>query len=470
VYLTLLAIPCILVFHYRFIPFDDCLYHAAKALSGKPWNEILVLRGDVRLDPNPGWHALLSLMHRGSGGGPAALAIFSYTSLLILATMAVLPLFRRPEAWVIALTVAGVALPDTFFFRLTRGRPYLLTEAFLLILLFLWRRAPRKPSTPLVLLTVSLLALSAWIHGAWYLWGAIPAAFLVLGEFPAAAGFGACWLTGSFLGAALTGHPFDYLRQQVAHLCLAFGHGSLPRFLVSEFHPTDGCATYLLALAVVWLVRRRVLGTRAVESDERLFLSLGLLGWIGGLLVSRWWSEWGLPATLLWMALAIQQILERDGLLPGSRRLALVGLSCAALICSFAGDCGERWTHTVWAAKEDRSAGSPGNDGGTAAWLPEPGGVVYNSQMAVFTRLFFEHPEGAWRYVYGFESGLMTPENLRILRGIQADEGTWAGYRPWVARMTRSDRLIVLSAARPEISDLEWKEIAQGLWSGRRPS
>lgn len=474
VYLAILTIPCVLVFHFRFIPFDDGLHHAAKAISGKPWNDILVLRDDIRLDPNPGWHALLSAFHRWSGAGPEALVIFSYSSLLLLATLVTVPLFPRPEAWIAAMTIAGVALPDTFFFRLTRGRPYLLTEAVLLVLLFTWRKAPRKPSPLLLLLTVTLTALSSWIHGAWYLWIIVPAAFCVLGEFAATAWFTACWLVGSFLGAALTGHPVGYLQQQALHLCQTFGHGSLPRLLVGELHPTDGCAAYLLALAGVYMFRRSVMGGRIIDTDERLLLATGLLGWIGGLLVSRWWSEWGVPATLLWMALALQNILEKEDLLTGLRRLVFVALSCAALVFAFVGNRGERWTGMVWAAKGDprggQSSAAPASGvADKASWLPDPDGLAYNSQMSVFTRLFFENPYGAWRYVYGFESGLMTPENLRVLRDIQFAHGAWSAYRPWVTRMTTADRLIVMAAARPEIVELDWREIDEGLWSGRLP-
>jgi hypothetical protein len=357
-----------------------------------------------------------------------------------------------------------VTLPETFYFRLTRGRPYLLTEAFLLILLCLWRQAPRKPTLTLCLLTIGLLALSAWVHGAWYLWVIVPAAFIVFGEYAAASWFAGCLLVGSFLGAALTGHPFDYLGQQVVHLHHAFGHGTLPRLLVSEFHPANGGAAYLIALAVVWLFRRVLLAPTTIDPGERLLLTTGLLGWIGGLLVSRWWTEWGLPATVLWLALVIQQILEDKCVISGARRLALVALSCAALLCAFAGNRDERWSRMIWTPKDAQPPTAPDN----VDWLPESGGLVYNSQMLVFSLLFLEHPKGSWRYVYGFESGLMTPENLRILRNIQINVGDWTAYYPWAARMNKADRMIVMSDTQPEIPSLKWKAIGRRLWSGKR--
>jgi len=37
-----------------YLPYDDALRHAAKAVSGRPWSEILLLRPGFELDSNPG--------------------------------------------------------------------------------------------------------------------------------------------------------------------------------------------------------------------------------------------------------------------------------------------------------------------------------------------------------------------------------------------------------------------------------
>ena len=44
-----------------YLPPDDALRHAGKAVSGKAWTDILVLRPDFQMDSHPGWHALLGL-------------------------------------------------------------------------------------------------------------------------------------------------------------------------------------------------------------------------------------------------------------------------------------------------------------------------------------------------------------------------------------------------------------------------
>src|SRR5215469_3644779 len=48
---------------YGYLPPDDALRHSAKAVSGKPWSEILVLRPGFEMDPYPGWHAILGAVH-----------------------------------------------------------------------------------------------------------------------------------------------------------------------------------------------------------------------------------------------------------------------------------------------------------------------------------------------------------------------------------------------------------------------
>ena len=90
--------------------------------------------------------------------------------------------------------------------------------------------------------------------------------------------------------------------------------------------------------------------------------------------------------------------------------------------------------------------------------------------MDVFVKLFFEHPAASWKYALGFEPGMMTEDNLRVLRDIQRSYDAPSSYAPWVARMERADRLAIRSMARPDIPELEWHEAATGLWLGRRPA
>src|ERR1700733_10083863 len=133
---TIVVIP-LKIIGYGFLPGDDALRHAAKAISGKTWQQILVMRGDFPIDPSPGWQVILAWVHSCFGGDAESLVIFSVVGLMLLVTLCALPWFRRPETWLAALFIASVFVPSCTT-RLARGRPYILTDAVLITILFLW--------------------------------------------------------------------------------------------------------------------------------------------------------------------------------------------------------------------------------------------------------------------------------------------------------------------------------------------
>src|SRR5690349_4599911 len=102
VVLTLLYIPSKII-SYGYLPADDSLRHAAKAVSGKPWQEILVMRSDFQIDPHPGWHAVLGAFHRALNCGTETLVLISIVGLMLLLSAAVLPWLRWPESWLASL-------------------------------------------------------------------------------------------------------------------------------------------------------------------------------------------------------------------------------------------------------------------------------------------------------------------------------------------------------------------------------
>jgi hypothetical protein len=132
----------------------------------------------------------------------------------------------------------------------------------------------------------------------------------------------------------------------------------------------------------------------------------------------------------------------------------------------FTSDRESRWTGNL--TSEYLTPANPN----LAGWLPEPGGIIYNSDMDVFFETFFNNPTAQWRYVLGFEPGLMTPENLEVLRKAQWNYGDTRAYEPWVKKMRPEDRMIIhatRAGGPPNISELEWNYAATGLWVGRLP-
>ena len=145
-----LALAVFLVIPFRvlgtgFLPPDDALRHAAKAVSGRSWSEVLVLRDDVVVDPHPGWHAILGFVHRATGADAHALVLTAVVSLFFVLNALPLLSLRRPEAWLVSWLGLCV-LDPTALLRFMLGRPFLVSVAALssmalaLILYVLLRR------------------------------------------------------------------------------------------------------------------------------------------------------------------------------------------------------------------------------------------------------------------------------------------------------------------------------------------
>ena len=117
-----------------YLPPDDALRHVAKAVSGKPWPEILVVGDTFKIDHNLGWHEILGAVHRVTGWNTENLVVFSVVVLFLVVNGAMLPQFKRPEAWLVALLAAMVIsdLPQRFML----GRPFILSITVLMTVLF----------------------------------------------------------------------------------------------------------------------------------------------------------------------------------------------------------------------------------------------------------------------------------------------------------------------------------------------
>ena len=461
---TIIVIP-LKIIGYGFLPMDDALRHAAKAVSGKTWQQILVMRDDFQIDPSPGWQAILQWVHNWQNCSAETLVVFSVVALMLLVTLSALPWLRRPEAWLAALFAAAIFIPACTT-RFARGRPYLLTDAVLITILFLWSRQENdRPRRLALIFTPLLVAASAWIHGSWYLLCLPGAAILFAGFWRSAFCYGGCWLAGSFLGCALTGHPWGFLFQSVRHMFDAFGHFVVNRQLEPEWYPSDGEIPAVLAVVILILCRKIFLGWNPRKLLNPVFMMM-VLGWLLGLKVRRFWWDFGTPAFMVWVALELQEHFENHLSFDSARRL-LVSLGIAAgVFLGFTSDRESRWTANL--NTENLTPETPG----IAGWLPEPGGVIYNSDMDVFFQTFYKNPAADWRYILGFESGLMRSEDLETLRTIQWNHGAaFEAYGPWVKIMRPADRMLLRGSGGnpPGIPELEWHYAVTGLWIGRLP-
>jgi hypothetical protein len=462
---TIIVIP-LKIIGYGFLPMDDAVRHAAKTISGKSWQQILVMRSDFPIDPSPGWQAVLQWVHHWQNCNAESLVVFSVIALMLLVMLSALPWFRRPEAWLAALFAAAIFIPACTT-RFARGRPYLLTDAVLIMILLLWsRQSEDRPRRLALLLTPLLVAASAWIHGSWYLLCLPGAAILFAGFWRSAFWYGGCWLAGSFLGCALTGHPFEFLFQSVRHMLDAFGHFVVNRQLEPEWYPSDGEISAVLAVVVLLFCRKILPGRNSRAVLNPVFMMM-VLGWLLGLKVRRFWWDFGTPAFMVWVALELQEHFENHLSFDSARRLLVTLGIAAGVFLGFTSDRDSRWTGNL--TTEGLTPDTPG----VAGWMPGAGGIIYNSEMDVFFQTFFTNPTADWRYILGFEPGLMRSDDLETLRKIQWNHGAaFAAYEPWVKKMRPADRMIIRASGAggpPGIPGLEWHYAATGLWIGRLP-
>jgi hypothetical protein len=461
--LALLLIPLKIV-GTGYLPIDDALRHAAKVVSGKPWSEIVVMREGFPMDHHAGWHAVLGWAHAGLRCGADGLVALSVVFLFWLVAGLPLIWIRRPEAWLAGWLICAVAHTG-FIGRVNLGRPFLLTTAAMMAMLFAWYRRPEdRASWRQLALAILCITLSGWLHGSWYLWVLPVAAFFLAGCWRSGGQLLGCWLAGSFLGAALTGHPLVYLAQATRHLLTALGQDVVQRTLVTEFQPTDGCFPVVVCVIVVLFWRRSAGQSVASVVYHPIFL-LGVLGWLLGLKVTRFWEDWGLPAFLVWMALQLQELLEIHLDLASAKRLLVTGLLAAGLFLVATSDLRGRWTNGL--AIEFLTMDNPA----LAGWLPDAGGILYSADMGVYYQTFFKNPKAPWRYMLGSEPALMPAEDYEIWKKINWNYGSMRTYQPWVKKIRPADRLVIRGSSDgcPAIPELEWYYAVRGTWIGRLP-
>lgn len=459
---VLLLIP-LKVMQYGYLPGDDALRAAGKAVSGKTWQQVLVLDPVYRIDHEYGWSRLLSKIHTASNVDADGLVIFSVVTLFALVGLAVVPWLRYPEAWLatLALSMVTVLMP----FRLLLGRPYIITIAALLSLLLLWRQfGSAKPKAWMAAVMTGLIAASVYFHGTWYLWVLPITAFFLARQFRWGFTVAGCWVAGVLLGCLLTGHPIDYPLQAVQVVLLATGKHLTQRTLAGELQPENGDVYALYVLGGL-LVLRRLAGLNAPPFLRDPVFWLVCLTWTLAFRVGRFWFDWGWPALMVLLACDLQLLLASRLAVDSFRRLALAAsLALLAFLC-ITSDVGSRWSGNL--TQQYLTADNPELKG----WLPDRGGILYASDMTIFYQTFYKNPNGDWRYILGFEPTLMPADDFETYHKILWNYGDAKAYAPWLLKLRPQDRLVIRGgrSSPPTLPQLEWNYGVSGLWVGRLP-
>lgn len=242
-----------------------------------------------------------------------------------------------------------------------------------------------------------------------------------------------------------------------------FGDFVVSRQLEPELRPGDGATAAVLTVGVLLLWRAFAFGWNARAVLNPVFMMMAL-GWLLGLKMQRFWWDFGTPAFIVWVALELQEHFERHTVFDSLNRLFLTLAIAAGTFLAFTSDRDSRWTENL--TTEYFSPDNPD----AAGWLPGDGGTIYNSDMDVFFQTFFKNPTANWKYILGFESGWMRPEDLEVLRTFEWNLNDPRALEPWVKRMQAPDRMIIRGGDQPRIPELEWHYVGSGLWVGRLPA
>lgn len=458
--LVLLLIP-LKIIGYGYLPGDDALRHCAKAVSGKPWPEILVLGDAFKLDHNLGWHALLGFVHRATGWGAEGLVILCVGGLFLLVNGAALAQLKRPEAWLVALLAAMIVsdLPQRFLL----GRPFSISIAVLMTILLVTQNS--RPSPKHFIWFTALLAVCTFFHGVWYLWLLPVAAFFFAGQFQWSLLLAGAWLVGTAVSALLTGHPVEYLSQALDMALGAVDQHATSTTEVTELQPFGGDFLAVIILGALAGLRLLVqLDTPAWARSPAFWLMCGC--WLLGFRVGRFWEDWGWPALMVLIAVEVQGLLESRFPADSLRRLLLAAILGLATFLAVTSDLNGRYTKCL-TQQFLSTAEHPDLEG----WMPEKGGVLYSADMGVFYQTFYKNPKADWRYMVGYEPALMPAEDFKVYQKIHWNFGNVMAYEPWINKMKKADRLVISSGPNnaPNIPPLEWHYGVGSLWIGRTP-
>jgi hypothetical protein len=462
--LTVLMIP-LRIIQYGYLPPDDALRHAGKAVSGKPWPEILVLNGTYKIDHEFGWSLLLEKIHLWTNWDAEYLVIFSVVTLFILAGWSALACLRRPEAWLAALILSSQVFDLTR--RLLDGRPFALTILAVTVVLLLWQRqGSSPPNWRAFAWMTALVAFAVFMHDVWYLWVLPIAAFFLARQFRWGFMLAAAWIFGTLFGAALTGRPVEYILQAIQLALRALGMHPTQNTLVGELQPTNGNVFALVVLGGL-IVLRQLAGLNATPLARQPAFWLMALGWVMGCETNRFWEDWGAPALMVLMACDFQLFFQARFAADSFKRLALACGLALTLYALTTNDAGSRWTGNL-TQQYLTMAEHPDDLNG---WLPEKDGIFYTADMTLFYQTFFKNPNADWRYILGFESTLMPDEDFKVYHAVLWNAGDAKAYKPWVDKMRPEDRLVIRGgrADGPNIPQLEWNYGVSGIWIGRTP-
>ena len=468
---TVVALP-LMVVSRGFTPTDDVLRDVAKAVSGRDWGDVILLRPGLSPDLNThvGWEMILSTLH-AMGVNKFGLLMLAIAGLASLAFLPPALYMRRPEIGIFLL-LSSTILDFDAIHRCFFGRPYLIGMFCLSSILFLWDRFAAQPrNAKLIVAFVCIIAIRVWTRSTLIMLGiplaAILASAILHWRWRPLLYFMGCLTAGAILGTLMTGQPVEFLVYNFRHFYVTLFSDQASAYRVSELGPLKHSPMIFLFFVTYLCIR-----TSAGRDSERLkhpaFL-LVLLGWLLSFFIARFWLEYGFPAMLVWIALDLQDALEKRMPRDSLARLAF-SIFCAVALCIAALKPHEAlWKRNPLAAAVNVERLYQTNP----SWFPGEGGVLYSGTMRIFFTFHHLFPHARWKYSTGMEAGFMPEKDLRVYEAINLTRAAEA-YLPWVEGLRPHDRVVIPQPRSKNIDQvfpmLDWNFIEPEFWFGRPKS
>jgi hypothetical protein len=443
------------------IPPDDAMRHAAFAVDNRMWSEVLVIRESIldNVDSHPGWHGYLRFLHNALGADTEGLVIASFVTTFFIFACIGLYGSGAPLAWMTTLLVIYL-IDGGILMRIMLGRPFAISMAVALAILFLWQRRERLPKIAEYAITSALLGVAIYMHPSWYLWLIFPPAFLLCGRYEDAFRFGTCLMIALLVATALAQSYYNIVFYPIHHLIVSMTMDPLRRVhLVGEFQPGSGVLFVVIAV-VATLAILTLRGRSWRELVLRLDFCLMVIGWVAGLYVTRFWGDWGAIGFIAWTCWVLSTVKFNPA--PAVRdKVVVAGLVCASLFLLVSSDSSGRYSQSLKdvlmtkPVKELRGA------------LPDKGGILYSTDMRFFYQTYYRMPDAGFRYVIGFEPGMMRQDDWDTFRKIQLNDGSIESYDYWLKKMTLADRIEISAPFKPVAQGFEFEPYA-GKWIGRK--
>ena len=452
------------IMQYGWIPSDDALRHTAFSTVDRQWSDVLVIKEGLESDHNPGWHQILKFLHKRFHFSKMGLLRFSVIGLFLLVNLTGILISPNPVCWLLAIAFALIC-DFGILGRILLGRPYIFSCTVTLIILRFYALPnsseefdDKKKNVYRIISVIILIALSTWIHGSWYLFLLIPFSFLLAGKVKESIHLICYILIGTILGAFLTGDFIGFFKFHFLATLNIFTEKTFNWLLVTEFAAgaqNTFCILFIFAIIALSIYKKK-LTVKDLTSDPAFIMIL--LSWLLGIMVIRFWVDWGRIALLFWLSYRFKDLIDSSETLKEPRvKYSLFLFVVCAVFFITTNDGGGRFSKNVFDQPIDFS------EERLAGWAPESGGIVYSDSMSVFYKHFYEYPTAPWKYILGFESAIMPDEDRKVLRQIGYNFRLPDEFLPWINKMTKADRLITIGSVG-DFPQLESIRGARNYW------